>query len=682
MTLEQRTLDRRARSLAPALLTLAGACAQPSAPTSPGTSAESAPAPAETEPEAGGAAPETTPITSAWQHPDALPPGAIRRLGSRELLGGYAAVAITDDGTLWLPDDPDGIVAIDRDGRRRIIDERPCSVEPRESVAVGGEVRFACTEALVHVSDGRVTRHALPARTSSCAWAQDGESVACIVDVPEPPRPESCGGCTAFDRRLVLFDSKATMRWELPGDYDEVREVLLGRGGAVVLRHDATTEMFRDGKRLWSVASGRDDAQWVGLSASGEELVSFHDRDAQWVKRAIETGREVGRSPKQNYSVYRDVTAVPGTSMVYVALAHPEDASPLGSWRRAIVDPATGKVTQAWRWLPYEWGSGVSSNGQLAASIWHGFLFRVALDGSRVDRTAEYVLPALLAASPESDRLAVVGSLPSSDGLVLYDVETGRQLARTSAPAFHRGVSFSPDASRVAVSAKFGELAVVDGRTGATRCTSEDAAGSWIRWHGNRLVTLFPGDNGDDCDEITPASVVLLDDACKVVKRHDVHGVIEVIDDTPSRLVISAARWKHECGDHFELLPAEAWSIDTHSGAKTVLPAEVARRHEAKRRAKGPSDDEIELVPEEHRSLDGQTRLVIDQSSDDRRRLVVRCVDTTTRATLASHVLPRTAREPMQIAPGGEWFATTDAASVLLYPCRPNASAEPTGAKR
>lgn len=682
MTDLQGMLARRARSLAPALLALAGACAQPSTPSSPWASAASAPGRVETESVAGAAAPETTPITSAWQHPDALPPGAIRRLGSRELFGGYAAVAITDDGTLWLLDDPDGVIAIDRDGRRRLIDERRCSVGPREKVAVGGEVRFVCADALVHLSDGRVTRHALPAKTSSCAWAPDGESVACIVDVPDPSRQRSCVGCAAFRKRLVLFDSKATMRWELPGDYDEVRDFHVGRGGAVVLRREATTEMFRDGGRIWSIASGRGDTSWVGLSANGDELVSFRDREAQWVRHAIETGREIGRSPKQIYSVLRDVTAVPGTPLVYVALAHPDDGSEHESWRRAIVDPATGDIKRSWSGRPNEWGSGVSPNGRLAASIWGGYLLRVALDGSRVDRTTEYVLPALLAVSPAGDRLAVVGSLPSSDGLVLYDVETGRQLARAGAPPFHAGISFSTDGSRIAVSSQFGELTVVDGRTGATRCTSEGAPGSWTRWHGNRLVTLFPGDNGDDCDEITPASVVLLDDACKVVKRHDVHGVIEVIDESPSRLVISAARWKHECGDHFELLPAEAWSIDTHGGAKTVLPAEVARRHEAKRRAKGPSDDELELVPEEHRSLDGQTRLVIDQSSDDRQRLVVRCVDTTTRATLASHVLPRTAREPMQIAPGGEWVAVADATSVLLYPCRAKASADAAGSKR
>ncbi|MBL9024397.1 MAG: hypothetical protein JNL21_19535 [Myxococcales bacterium] len=661
------------RSLPFALLMTLAACADaplashPAAVTSSSTPAVSATLVAPP-------VPQSVPFATPWQSFDALPPGATARLGSHEFFGGRAAVAITNDGTLWLPDDADGFVAVDAAGRRRIVDSRPCGTDPREIVAVGDEVRVMCVEEILHVSERGVARHPMPMQAHTCAWAPDGTSLACVVDIPGTSHPGTCSACTESDKKLMLLDANGVVQWELPGNYDDVRDVHVGRGGAVVLRTGKTTRMVQGGKLVWSSAEGSESANWLGVVADGDEIVSFHDADRRWRRRAVATGRELARSPEQPYSVAREIRAVPGSRHVFVALDHSDDSPPFGTHRRALVHPDTGRIVQQWKGLPYEWCNAVSPDGKLAAAVWGSFLLRVALDGSRTERTANHVRPRYLATSPAGDRLAVVGQDADEEQLVIYEVATGKQLARSAAPQFSAHVAFSGDGSRVAVTSKFGEMIVADGANGAKICSGENAAGSWIRWHGQRLMTLYPGDNGDDCDEITPASVALLDASCRVVKRHEVHGVLEILEETPARLVVAAARWKHECGDGFELLPAEAWAIDTRTGAKTVLPAEIARKHDAKLRAQEEAelrgDDESEAADARiRRSLDGKTfvRLAHDSAASG---TFVRCFDATTRAVLATYALPRSAGFAVEIAPGGEWIAVADAASVLLYPCR------------
>src|SRR5690606_33206242 len=121
-------------------------------------------------------------------------------------------------------------------------------------------------------------------------------------------------------------------------------------------------------------------------------------------------------------------------------------------------------------------------------------------------------------------------------------------------------------------------------RSAAQQCASTQIAGSMIHWYDTRLVTFYPGHNGDDCDEITVASISVADDRCTLIKRHEIYGMAQVLDTSAQRTTAAFAPWRNKCGSGYELRPWNVFTVDTQTGAKTPAPgrdAEARRRWKA-----------------------------------------------------------------------------------------------------
>src|SRR5262245_26284977 len=144
--------------------------------------APEAPPPAPSEP-APVAASQPVAVPIAWRDFDALPPGALKRLGSQRLASNSRVAAIRDDGTLALVDDDLGIIEVRGDGMYRVIADDTCQYGATLVQYVGTELRANCNKTLYTLRGDVVSSAASPCEWGKSAIARSGEYFACTRDV-------------------------------------------------------------------------------------------------------------------------------------------------------------------------------------------------------------------------------------------------------------------------------------------------------------------------------------------------------------------------------------------------------------------------------------------------------------------------------------------------------------------
>lgn len=618
------------------------------------------------------AAPETpptgTPITSTiatatasapgpWRDFDALPPGAIQRLGTQRYISRSAVVTIRNDGMLAVADNTLGVIEIRTDGMYRVVVPGDCSSDELVQY-VGDELRARCGKTLHLVRDGRVSSYETTCGYGHVVLSRSGEYLAC--------------GNRGATYEVQLFRWPATPMWKLELK-DEPRSLHVSDAGDVAIVEGEQVRVVRDGATKWTSPL---ELEWAGLDR--QHLVGWLHDNSGFVRIALTDGKVASKTPVKDHSVARNVAVVPGGGSYFVALygRYPGDSTDTAETFHARVDANTGKLLATWRGSDYEWGNAVSPDGRWGASVGVGRVLRMRLDDPKApaDRPRDGEIPGQIAISGDHRTIAYVTSQPRGNELVFYDAKSGTQRKRVAAPDFSDALELSPDGKRVAVAGRFGEFAIYDAN-GTKQCSSSEIAGDKIWWRGSRIVTYFAGDNGDDCDEITEAAIVVADERCRVVKSHVVYGMIQLLDANADRTTVAMADWKHECGANYELKPWRAFAIDHKTGAKVAVPkldGEWPRREQAMEQALEADDSPGADAFEEHAALssaDGRTRLTWEYDHDSKRSFL-RCSDVGTKKTLVRHALPEGITAPFAIASDGRWVVATDRGSLLVYGCR------------
>ncbi len=602
-----------------------------------------------------------------WHSFDELPPGASKRLGSQRLATDSAVVAIRDDGMLAVFDDELGVIEIRVDGMYRVVVPGGCQSVGAMQYA-GPELRVSCGNLQYTARDGVASVTPSPCEDGPFAFSPSGEYLSCL----------------AQDETIVrLVRWPGTLVWSFKGT-EQPHRVHATDAGEVIVRDTKGVRLLRAGALAWSLplvlersGVGGTPAQLIGWDEQKRELVHLRISDGKQLRRTRLSGAD---------AVTREIAVFPDGTSVFVSVygIFPGDPPNSAATFRARVEIATGKIVASWRGPDPEWGNAVSSRGTFGASVGVGKVLRVRFDDPRApaDRTVTEDQPSATAVSADGSTLGFITT--RDERLALFDVASGKRWANIEAPRFPEAIAFSANGKAVAVAGKHGGFAIHDTRTGREICASDEAAGAKIWWHANRLVAHYPGDNGDDCDEITEGSLTVIDSACKVVKHHSVYGMMQVLDSTSKETTVAIAPWKNECGYSYELVPYRAFRIDNRTGAKVAMPkldGEWDRRQKAKEAAgKALYSSTAEPTPEEDAiaedeftlSADGKTRVTWEQERDSNSnvRLFARCTDVATKATLVRHALPTSAWHGQAVAPDGAWFAVADRGSVLLYPCR------------
>ena len=608
--------------------------ARPPAPRAPEAAAPVAPI----------AASAPVAASGEWRDFDALPPGAIKRLGTQRYISRSAEVSIRNDGTLALADDDLGVIEIRTDGMYRVVVAGECSSSELVQY-VGDELRARCGKQVHAVRGGKVSSFDTPCGWGDTVLSRSGEYLLC--------------GDRGKTYEVQLFRWPATPMWKVELA-QEPRSLHVSDAGDVAIVENEQVRVVRGGAVAWTAPL---KIEWAGLDRA--HLVGWLDDNSGFVRLALADGKVASRTPMKDYSVARNVAVMPDGGSYFVAVygTYPGDRADTAETFRARVDAKTGKLLATWRGSDYEWGNAVSPDGRWGASVGVGRVLRMRLDDPKIpaDRPRDGERPGQVAISGDSRTIGYVTSEARENELVLFDVESGKQRQRVPAPDFSDALELSPDGKRVAVAGRFGSFAIYDAN-GTKQCESDAIAGGKIWWRGSRIVTYFPGDNGDDCDEITEAAVVVSDDRCRVVKSHVVYGMIQLLDATADRTTVAMADWKNRCGSNYELKPWRAFAIDHKTGAKIAVPkldAEAAKREKALEDGEEPP-----LV-----SADGRTSLALEYDHDAERSFA-HCRDVGSKKTLVRHELPKGVGAPFAVASDGRWLVATDRGSLLVYRCR------------
>jgi hypothetical protein len=582
---------------------------------------------------------------SDWRDFDALPSGAIRRLGSQRYLSRSTLVAIKDDGMMAIADAELGILEIRRDGMYRAAATERCQSSKLVQY-VGEELRAHCNKFIYVVKGGIVaTKIEHSGESDDIAMSRSGGFYAYA-------RHNDNG----YEIRFMQWPN--IEMWKFPVRHQPKRMMVTDAGEVIAVEQEQQVELVRGGKLIWSKSLA---LEWSGL---GSHLVGWIDAENAFVRIDLADGKIVGRAKlDKNLSVDRNIGILPDDSSYFVALRglYPTNKDEVAvETFRARIDAKTGKLISNWRGPDTEYANAISPNGKFAASIGPSRVQRVQLDDTKVrDDRPSGERPGAIALSADGKTAGYVTDHAEHNQFVLFDTTTGKQRAVAPAPNFARSIELSPDARNVAIAGQFNDFGIYNANTGAAQCTSKQIAGSSIWWQGSRIVAMFPGDNGDDCDEITEASITVANTQCKLINRYDVYGMMRLLETNGDRTIIEVAEWKNKCGAGFELKPWKTYAIDHNTGAKTALP-----KRDVDTLTKGEvSHEEADVL-----SADGKTRMTA-RSDDD--HFVVSCIDIATKKLLARYVLPNSAAGPFAIAADGKLMAATDRGSMLLYPCRP-----------
>jgi hypothetical protein len=628
--------------------------------------------------------PPMVPDPVEWTPMDALPPGAMRRFGTRQLATTSERVGVTEDGTLWLIERHRGLVAVRLDGRQRFVAPMECGVLGAALVTVDDVVRVQCDREIIEVNASGVVRHRLGHAVERCAWSADGETLGCAVRDDSARAPKG----------VAMFDARGKQRWEAP--FGETIDRLAPADPDTLLVDGARKlHAIRGGRVAWSrPLAVNERLPAVRADTRGVELFGFAPREKRWVRRELATGREIGQSPQGTRTAWDTFMFVPHTPWILASLdpdrarkqtadgkqaatGKPTAAGPLMDTRVGLVDPTTGAVVRDWPPLDSYGDVGVSSRGTWAAVVDGRRAMRIALDGSRIDRPGPTARQVALAISPRGDRLASITRHSGPDELTVFDARTGATLLRRDVQGFVTDVAFSPDGARVAMASSNAPLQIADAKTGDRVCTADAGSPAWLRWNAHGIVTL---DHGSIEAKCLPAIVQTTDAACAPVGRTTFPGRLDLLDETPGALVLSAARWTEPCRDGSKLQPADASIFDRLTGTSTAGPAAIVAGYAKLRTAIEKTETAVSGLRVLHTrhlpSTDESTFVTfMAYARPARPRGVLRCFDAHRPALLATHALPDGAGVPLAVAQDGSWIAIAHGPSILAYPCRPTGRA-------
>jgi hypothetical protein len=595
------------------------------------------------------AKPEEAKTPSAWRDFDDLPPGAVKRLGSSRYMSASDVVDIRDDGTMALSDDDHGLIELRVDGKYRVV-AAGCTSSSFVRYA-GGELRADCGKEVIALSGDVVTR----------------VGTACQGDGPISKSGEFYA-CSDGNNALSLYRWPSTFVWKLAGAGS--RTTLVTDAGEIVVVDGERMRGIRDGREIWTKPS---EVHWFGLDRA--HVVAWNSDLRQLERHAIADGKLAGKT-KLAHDVDRNIVVAPdGSYFVSLNGRYPGDPPDSSASFRARVDAKTGKLLATWRAREIEWGNAISPNGMWAASVGVGRVMRLRWNDPKapVDMPVRGDRPYAVTISRDAKTIGYVTSEAGDNFLVVFDAKSGNVNGRSEVPGMLNAVEISPDGSLVAIASRFGELAIHDVRTGAKRCSSTELPGSKIFWYGNRIVTHFTGDNGDDCDEITLGAIAVGDDRCRLIKRHEIYGLMPLLETNAKQTTVAIAKWKNECGYGFELVPYKAFAIDHQTGAKTPVPkldGEADRREKAavKILESETATTEERAIAEGNTLVSGDGRTRVTWSYDE--HIGWHCSDVATKKTLVRHPISDGVGLPEAISSDGRWIVAIDRGSLLVYPCR------------
>ena len=448
------------------------------------------------------AAPTTSADPHPWQHADALPPGAFRRLGSRALrsraqLSGPDLVAVSDTG-LIATTGPEGLVERSSDGMQRIL------LPPRDDLLWVGY--GAGTEA-VAITRSAVLRRANGASTFASAPLACGGRAAVSADLGWLICQDATAALALSWRRLPSLEPAGAV--PIPEGLT-IDQLLISNQGIAVARAFSTQEVHLAAPGAALRPTGHaasqvrvDDAHGEALVYHGEGRLFRFDLD-RGQRRSARTGE--GRLARPRTVRGNSVGVGGGVVVAAIGEGIDFDLRVLGTDNRAPIhlDNNLAHVV-------------VSPRGRFAAAATNDGVY-VLIDIARGEiavphRPMFWIMG--MAAAPDGRTLAV---FDDSEQLELWDVSTGAATTRTKVHSGASTAAFSPDGRHLAIGSSYESLQVLDARTLELRCEFSGPAHTVV-WGTEGLVAS----GRDHRTQIDPAT-------CRVLAQQRFEPEIEDSD--------------------------------------------------------------------------------------------------------------------------------------------------------
>jgi hypothetical protein len=582
--------------------------------------------------------------------PDALPAGALARLGSRKFQG-TRPVAVADDGR---------VASLGRQGFG-VFEHRADGFVRRVANCHAHALAYAGDQ-LIALCDNRLVR------LSAQADAEPIEvTIDCSLSGALSPNGK-LAACVRFkeDRSLWLdLLDVATQRslWTaaLPEAPDDPRALELSDSGAVFVAMGEKLHRFEGAQLQWSIQGHYDE---LGYNGARTELLAW-----------AEETRELSFFRATNGKLARKLTDQRSPCGASVFLQD-------GSWLTARMDDPNVLV---WSEFPSRerksfqlanaCGPALSANGRFAAVAGDGIMRIELASGKRLGAAAPLSEAVSLVSSPKGDRML---QADNEGQLRLYDMRRHVELVRGPAPrSILRGlaVAFSEDENYFAIANAYGALQVLETTTLKPRCElNQDGAAHWLFWRGATIVAVDGGNPADD-EQFHGGAVTILDRDCKVHANRSSEGLVSVLEETKDHLDLFVHPFEDPEFDPRPSVPAServgrAWRVSLPSGALSAAPAEVLQRATTElalakarwERGERPATS-VEMT-----SSDRTTSLRVEEVGERSRR--IHCRD---KASGKERVvqLPDSAWRGLSLGGDGSWFAVPEDDTTLIYPCRP-----------
>ncbi len=583
-----------------------------------------------------------------WASFDAVPAGALFRLGSRADQGSVV-LAASSSGNLATVHPALGAVEIRADGMYRAI---PIHCEPSVLRYVGDVLVGACDHVLFHCDGATVVEAPI-----EC----DGQNSSAFS-----PRTErfACSTRNEAGESIRLYDvATAKLLWSAPVKA-EPRALAVSDAGVVFASDDESVTAFTDGKSSWRSKGYREALTY---EPSRDEVVTWNDADRRFEALRAKDGARIRTTPKASHSLRGPIAMLPdGGSWLAVA---EDSASSLTRW-----DANDGHIIASWPIGQYAYGAAVAQNGRFAAAL-DDRILRVDLSSGKA--SAKIAEPSsesvTIASSRSGDRMLVVRR---EEALQLFDARSGKELAHGRAPeSILRDVpiAFSKDGSSFVIANAYGELRILDAVTLEEKCRSEEVAATWLDWSGPFIVATYLGEPADD-EQYRGGAVATIDKSCKVKETRDNPGLVSVAKAHDEVLDILFEAYERPPFAPPEMIPkgaiaAQALRVLPQTGRIRPAPAGVLESalaaHKVAREAEEHGGD-VERVT----SADGSTIATSETIAEKR---TVTCRDAKSNELLVQETLPKTAWRELAIAGDGSWVAVPEGPSILVYPCRTKA---------
>lgn len=563
--------------------------------------------------------------SGAWFDIDALPPGALFRLGTNTRHGDQVA-AIADDGRIATFIAALGLVEIGPDWRVRRV-PRGASCRPRALRYVDGGLLAACdSEVIRWGSEGPTGSFAIECARGH-VFSPGGSHFACNFE-------------ESTQEEARVYDTTSGARWSSGSfGYGRWSSMVVSDRGVVIVPGEEALVAYSSAGVLWRMPG----QHWtLGLEPSGGAVVSWeHDAHSFYVL-STKDGTLERSAPARDLAFGSNIQVLPGAESWLVRT---------GDGALARVDGHSGAFAASWPVARGAKYSAVSATARWAVVSGGGAFTRLDVDApaAPADPPTAGCEVLAMSAAPSGDRMVV-----SCFGarLHVFDMKTGGLLG--TAPLSDTistvvPVAMAPSGVTVAAGTPYGSFRLLEGTSLSERCRRDEVHASSLHWSGDHVVAVFDGANGDA--PFREATVTVMDSQCRLVApplEHDGRIIVLGADSTGLDLVLTPGR-----GDIMDP-KAVVRRVAFADGAATSGSARVLL--DARERTRSGAGLEVQA---------GTTRVVVQGRS-------LHCVDGETGRRLSTHALPPTvpATPSLTLAPNGAWVAVEDVASVLVYPCR------------